>query len=136
MVKTQSQTLTDKQQRVLNVLQRSEAPLGAYALLDELREDGFKAPLQIYRALDKLQECGLVHKLDSLNAYMACTHEGCRKHRMVAFMICKKCGLVEELSKTDVSKEVMQMCQERQFQMQQATLEMHGLCEKCMICKP
>jgi hypothetical protein len=72
--------------------QRSERPLSAYTILDQLRDQGFRAPLQVYRALDKLVEFGLVHRLESLNAFVACRHPDCEDHETIAFMICEKCG--------------------------------------------
>src|SRR5256885_11218862 len=69
-----SHSLTTKQQRVLDTLRQAGAPLTAYALLDQLRDHGLTAPTQVYRALDKLAEQGVVHRLESLNAYVCCSH--------------------------------------------------------------
>lgn len=69
-------TLTPNQEMVWNVLSASGMPLGAYALLDQLKGSNFKAPLQVYRALDKLVELGMVHRLESLNARMTTTGPG------------------------------------------------------------
>ena len=66
--------LTKNQSLVFDVLTRAEQPISAYTILDRLREHGFRAPLQVYRALDKLLEAGLVHRLESLNAFVACAH--------------------------------------------------------------
>ncbi len=88
--------LTRNQSLVFNALVESDGPLSAYTLLDRLREHGFRAPLQVYRALDKLVEFGMVHRLESLNAFVACAHphDGCSGHGTVAFMICNTCGHV------------------------------------------
>ena len=64
--------LTKNQALVLNVLTKASQPLGAYAILAELRSYGFKAPLTVYRALDQLAGMGLVHKLESLNSWTSC----------------------------------------------------------------
>ena len=69
--------LTRNQGLVLGALNHSEAPLSAYDILDKLRADGLRAPLQVYRALDKLVERGLAHRLESLNAFVACADEHC-----------------------------------------------------------
>jgi len=66
--------LTRNQSLVFGALSRAEGPLSAYTILDQLRDDGFRAPLQVYRALDKLVETGMVHRLESLNAFVACSH--------------------------------------------------------------
>ena len=80
------QQLTRNQGLVFDVLTHSEGPLSAYSILDKLRDSGFRAPLQVYRALDKLLEFGLVHRLESLNAFVACAHpdESCCRHGTVA----------------------------------------------------
>ena len=68
--------LTRNEKLVLDALRGDHAPMTAYQLLDRLRPEGLKAPLQIYRALRALGDRHLVHKLDSQNAFMACTHHG------------------------------------------------------------
>ena len=69
--------LTKNQTLVMGALSQAKGPLSAYTILDELRDDGFRAPLQVYRALEKLVELGLVHRLESLNAFVACQHTSC-----------------------------------------------------------
>ena len=64
--------LTKNQQLVLTILNKADMPLSAYSILDGLREFGFKAPLQVYRALDRLIELGKVHRIESMNAFIAC----------------------------------------------------------------
>ncbi|HSO47903.1 MAG TPA: transcriptional repressor, partial [Rhizobiaceae bacterium] len=56
--------LTKNQSLVMGALARSDGPLSAYTILDQLRDNGFRAPLQVYRALEKLVEFGLVHRLE------------------------------------------------------------------------
>ena len=81
--------LTRNQLCVLERLEASSGPLSAYTLLDQLRENGFRAPLQVYRALDTLIKGGFVHRLESLNAFVACAephdhrprHDGLRHLR-------------------------------------------------------
>ena len=90
--------LTKNQTLVMGALTRSKGPLSAYTILDQLRDNGFRAPLQVYRALDKLVEFGLVHRLESLNAFVACRHPGCDGDDTIAFMICEKCGQVNEIT--------------------------------------
>ena len=70
-----SSKLTNNQQTVLNLLEKSKEPLKAYAILYDTQKKGIKAPLQVYRALDKLIEIGKVHKIESKNSYMACEHK-------------------------------------------------------------
>ena len=89
--------LTKNQTLVMQVLNNAKGPLRAYAILDQLREKGFRAPLQVYRALDKLSDCGLVHRIESMNAFIACRHLCTNGHGMVAFTICDACGDVAEI---------------------------------------
>ena len=66
------QVLTRNQSLVFEALRKAKNPVGAYELLDQLREYGLKAPLQIYRTLDQLIELKIVHRLESLNAWTLC----------------------------------------------------------------
>ena len=82
--------------RVLEALLASHAPLGAYELIDRLAEQGARpAPITIYRALDFLREQGLVHRIESRNAFIACVHNHASGDPVV-FLICEKCGAVGE----------------------------------------
>ena len=96
--KEDAEFLTRNQALVFDALSASEAPLSAYTILDKLRGDGFRAPLQVYRALEKLQDLGLVHRLESINAFVACAHpdQDCCSHGLTAFTICESCGKVTE----------------------------------------
>ena len=69
--------LTRNQELVLGTLAHATAPLSAYDILDQLRDEGLRAPLQVYRALDKLTERGLAHRLESLNAFVCCADAHC-----------------------------------------------------------
>jgi Fur family zinc uptake transcriptional regulator len=112
---------------------QSEGPLSAYTLLDKLREHGFRAPLQVYRALDKLVEFGMVHRLESLNAFVACAHphDGCSGHGTVAFMICNKCGHVTEFHDHEIDHRLETITRGRSFKPEKTTIEIRGLCAQC-----
>lgn len=94
--------LTEKQQHVLATLKQAGSPLSAYALLDRLREKGFSAPVQVYRALERLVGHGLVHRLESLNAYVTCAHRSGCQQSFKAFAICDSCGCVDEFNDNDL----------------------------------
>ncbi|MCB1470463.1 MAG: transcriptional repressor, partial [Rhizobiaceae bacterium] len=94
----ETRELTKNQALVFGVLSKAEGPLSAYSMLDQLREHGFRAPLQVYRALEKLVEFGLVHRLESINSFVACTHPHDHSHGLIAFAICEACGAVDEFS--------------------------------------
>ncbi|OCW56982.1 Fur family transcriptional regulator [Hoeflea olei] len=123
--------LTRNQSLVMGELTNAKGPLSAYTILDRLRDAGFRAPLQVYRALDKLVEFGLVHRLESLNAFVACRHPGCDGDDKVAFMICEKCGQVREIADEALDGRLSQLAKEAGFVLKKATLELRGLCQTC-----
>ncbi len=126
-----STDLTKNQSLVMGTLTRSDGPLSAYTILDQLRDDGFRAPLQVYRALDKLVEFGLVHRLESLNAFVACRHPGCDGEETIAFMICEKCSQVSEISDTTLAKRLKNLATEAGFALKKSTVELRGICSSC-----
>ncbi|MEL6437036.1 MAG: Fur family transcriptional regulator [Pseudomonadota bacterium] len=115
----------------MGALTQSDAPLSAYTILDQLRDDGFRAPLQVYRALDKLVEFGLVHRLESLNAFVACRHSHCDAQKTIAFMICDTCGNVNEVADTTLSNRLKKMATDAGFSLTKSTVELRGLCSSC-----
>ncbi len=124
-------TLKKNQQLVQDVLLASSSPLSAYSILDVLRDQGFRAPLQVYRALDKLVEFGLVHKLESLNAFVACSHEECELDEPAAFMICETCEGVSELNDSKLTGYLGKLASKENFTLKHTTVELHGLCSNC-----
>jgi Fur family zinc uptake transcriptional regulator len=121
--------LTPLRKKVLQLLLESEGPSKAYDLLEHLGEDGAAKPPSVYRSLDFLLEMGLAHKIESLNAYVACGHW---KHGHAAvFLICDKCGIAGELHANDSVKKLTQEVEGVNFKMRSAVIEIRGLCEKC-----
>ncbi|CTQ54190.1 Zinc uptake regulation protein [Roseibium album] len=123
--------LTKNQSLVFGSLSDAGGPLTAYAILDILRENGFRAPLQVYRALDKLVEYGLVHRLESLNAFVACSHKGCSGHGSAAFAICEKCGEVSEFTPDDAIQLLKDWTDGKGFRLSRTTIELRGICRSC-----
>ena len=123
--------LTKNQALVMNALKNADAPLSAYTLLDELRAEGFRAPLQVYRALDKLVEFGMVHRLESLNAFVACSDPRCNDHKTTAFMICDTCGQVNEISDPKLTNQLQNLAQNSDFSVKKSTIELSGSCQDC-----
>ena len=123
--------LTNHQTLVLKTLLRVKVPTSAYGLLDQLREQGLRAPQQVYRALDKLMELGLVHKLDSLNAFVACSHPHPHAHGLAAFAICTHCGQAEEMTDLAIKKRLQSWSKDHAFKLRSATIEMRGTCAQC-----
>lgn len=123
--------LTKNQSLVFGALSRAEGPLSAYTILDLLRGDGFRAPLQVYRALDKLVETGMVHRLESLNAFVACRHPGCDSHETIAFAICETCGKVTEISDEALEMRLHDLSRKDGFTIKRAVVELRGVCAAC-----
>jgi Fur family zinc uptake transcriptional regulator len=126
-----SRSLTKNQQLVLDVLTRAHAPMRAYTILEQLRAAGLKSPPQIYRALTALCEHGYVHKLPSLNRFVACQSPACTTQQVHAFAICETCDSVTELQCDALIGCLDALATRVQFGATQSTVEMHGRCLRC-----
>lgn len=124
-------SLTKNQSLVMAQLSSANGPLSAYTILDRLREHGFRAPLQVYRALDKLVEIGMVHRLESLNSFVACRQPDCDTHETIAFTICETCGQVAELSDVVLADHLKALAAATGFVLKKSTVELRGLCRTC-----
>ena len=127
----QQASLTPNQKQVWDTLLAAGVPLGAYALLDRLKGSNFKAPLQVYRALDKLVEYGMVHRIESLNAFVACA-QGHDQEGPTAFAICEICGQVEEFTDPEIGRGLTRWSSNQPFKIAKVTVEMRGLCQCCV----
>lgn len=123
--------LTTVQARVLAALRLAGRPLGAYALRDRLGGQPRLAPMQVYRALDRLATLGLIHRLESLNAYVACSRDHAHGEGPVAFAICRSCGHVDELEARGALETLHVAAGTRSFEIERPTLELTGLCRTC-----
>ena len=126
-----SEKLTNNQQTVLDLLEKSKEPLKAYAILFDIQKKGIKAPLQVYRALDKLIEIGKVHKIESKNSYIACEHKNCDSSTSTSFLICETCDQVAELKKKNLSEYFAKQSVQANFQYAKHNLEIYGVCKDC-----
>ena len=121
---------TELRQQVLELVCRADQPVGAYQLLDELREQGRSAaPPTVYRALDFLLEQGLVHRLATNNTYLACAHP--HKPHAAVFLVCSQCGHTQEVHTQGVIDEVRQQAEKFSFKVTHASVEVAGLCHAC-----
>jgi Fur family zinc uptake transcriptional regulator len=121
--------LTHNERAVLEVLVRERRPLGAYDLLDALRPAGVKAPPTVYRALGRLVTAGLAHRIESLNAYVACGEPG--HSGPVALAICRACGQTAELDEAALIGDLRRRAAEAGFEVETAMIELRGLCRGC-----
>ncbi len=123
--------LTDKQLLVLEALRQAEGPVGAYALLERLRPQGFTVPVQIYRALRHLMDLGLVHRLASLNAYVRRTRTDGDGGGFSVFVICDQCGHIREVPGSSLNQRLDDWSRHNGFQPANASFEIHGTCADC-----
>lgn len=122
--------LTPVRRKVLELLLQEHRALGAYAILDLLAEAGFGSqPPVAYRALDFLAEHGFVHKIEKLNAFVACAHP--TEHHSPAFMICRLCDSVAEARSTPVRGELGAAARAAGFRIEKAVVEAEGICPTC-----
>ncbi len=125
--------LTPIRSRVLSLIADAGKPVKAYELLELVREKkgvGADAPPTVYRALDFLMANGFVHKLESVNAFVACHHPNSDQHS-VPFLICDRCHSAVELEDREVVTQLETRAKALGFQPQAQTLEVHGLCARC-----
>lgn len=115
---------------VLDVLRSEGLPLTAYEIMERLRPDRPKvAPPTIYRALSHLLEAGLVHRIETLNAYMECR---CPDHGPATiFAICDDCGDVDERAAPEALAAITGALGTSGFQPSRPVIEVHGLCNQC-----
>ncbi|UTW48373.1 Fur family transcriptional regulator [Bacterioplanoides sp. SCSIO 12839] len=122
--------LTPIRQRVLELVWQSHKPVGAYDLLPTLAQEGFNsAPPTVYRALDFLLELGLVHRINSLNAFVGCSHPG--ESHPSCFFVCNQCGEAQELHASQIDQVSAQVEAMLGVKVQQQTTELMGLCPRC-----
>lgn len=124
--------LTPLRRRVLELVWASHRPVGAYDILETLRQERTgAAPPTVYRALEFLQELGLVHRIASRNAFVGCA-EPDRPH-LVQFLICRGCGQAAEISDERIEDAILDSARRAGFAVQFPTIEVEGLCPHCRI---
>lgn len=124
-------TLTRNQRLVLARLAKAGRALTAYDILDAVRAQGLRAPVQVYRALEKLRGEGLVHRIESLNAFVACAHLRRRHEDSVAFAICETCGTVSEFAVLATARALRTRTGRSGFVTERTTVELRGRCAAC-----
>jgi Fur family transcriptional regulator, zinc uptake regulator len=123
--------LTPLRQQVLAILAESSAPLGAYAIIDQLsrREGKPIAPPTVYRTLDFFLEHGFVYKIESRNAYAPCEHLGHAHHG--ALLLCEKCGRSDEIEDVTLDRLLLEAAARAGFAPHRQMVELVGLCRDC-----
>lgn len=121
---------TPVRRKVLELLLQEHRALGAYAILDKLRENGFGSqPPVAYRALDFLVANGLAHKIERLNAFIACTQPS--HAHMPAFMICRMCDAVAETQSSPARGALGEAARATGFRIERTIVEAEGICPSC-----
>lgn len=124
------QRLTKLRRRVLELVWAGHKPVKAYEILAQLqRERHGAAPPTVYRALEFLQNEGLVHRIESLNAFVGCG-EPARSHSG-QFLICRDCGMVGEMDDEELSTVIVSKARRIGFQVDHEMIEIRGLCNNC-----
>jgi Fur family transcriptional regulator, zinc uptake regulator len=127
---SRAQRLTPIRRQVLEALLASHKPLGAYEIIERLGHDVRPAPITVYRALDFLRDNGLVHRIESRNAFVACVHEH-GGDDLVVFLICERCGTVGEAPAAGLSEALKASSRAAGFSPKSPLVEIVGICSHC-----
>ena len=126
-----AQKFTPIRRQVLQALLASHRPLGAYEVIEHLAVNHARpAPITIYRALDFLIENGLVHRIESRNAFLACAHDH-DAASTVAFLICERCGSVGEIVAGPATQSFNDAARQTGFTPRLSVVEITGTCAHC-----
>lgn len=123
-------SLTPLRRRILEIIWRAHEPIGAYEILAELGKNREKVgPPTVYRALEFLQSAGLVHRLDSLNAFLGCDqpespHGG-------AFLVCARCRRATEMRDSILSRTLRERARALGFPLETCAVEIKTICNEC-----
>lgn len=115
---------------IATALREAGRPVSAYELIDQLRSEVVLAPQTVYRALQRLIAEGQAHRLESLNAFVACRHEHHTADATV-FAICESCGKVSEFDREEAVRSLDAWARSSAFTVRQMTLELRGRCAAC-----
>ena len=122
--------LTSLRRRVLEQILKTEGVIKAYDLIHELGSvDRSIKPPTVYRSLAFLLEQGFIHRIESLNGFVACNHPG-EAHETL-LMICDACGHIQELQPAEISQALDRAAAQQGFSVTERIVELHGLCRDC-----
>ncbi len=122
--------LTGQRRAILEIIGSSHKATGAYDVLEMMSKQGHRtAPITVYRALDFLMSAGLVHRISSLNAFIACHHD--HGSDPVQLLICKICGAVGELEEPAITRAIHKAAGRAGFAIEEPVVEITGTCAHC-----
>lgn len=121
---------TPIRREVLELIWESHRAVKAYDLLDRIKpKAGTAKPTTVYRALDFLLEQGLIHKVESLNAFIGCSFSE-RRHEQL-LLTCVQCHEIEERPGERVMEALAEELEQAAFTLQRKAIEIHGVCSRC-----
>lgn len=132
MIETPSMSAPNR--KVFDALARADKPLSAYDILNRLRRNGVRSPPTVYRALDWLVAHGFAHRLESVNAYIACQHHHGDGMHAGALLLCTVCGSVREVEDESLSRLAKKLSTRFLTEVNRQVIELSGVCHAC--CKP
>jgi Fur family transcriptional regulator, zinc uptake regulator len=124
--------LTERRREVLKIISSSHRPVGAYDVLAAMAKSSEAqrlAPPTVYRALEFLLAHGLVHRIDSQNAFVACFAP--RSAHRAHFLLCERCGCATELASPELDAALAGCARKARFAVSRETVEMIGVCNAC-----
>ncbi|MFA5898570.1 MAG: Fur family transcriptional regulator [Hyphomicrobium sp.] len=119
----------EQDKMIVEALRVVGRPVSAYELIEELRDKASLAPQTVYRSLDRLIADGQAHRLESINAFVACRHPS--HESVAAFAICDDCGTVTEFDEPSAVERLATWARESKFAVDRMTLELRGRCQDC-----
>jgi len=127
---TKRRSAADQDKIIVEALRGVGRPVSAYELIEQVRAKGVSAPPTVYRALQRLIDDGLAHRLESLNAFVACDHP----HHVgkAVFAICDSCGTVKEFDSPTAVKSLQTWAGKNDFNIRSMTMEIRGRCGDCV----
>ena len=129
--RSRSRSAAGKRDAVLRVLCAAGRPLTAYEILARVRGCSVNAPTTVYRLLEQLIGEGIVHRIESINAFVACDQGCCPDRNKAVFSICDDCGKTREFADSQIFAILRRQAQMLDFELQSTTLEMRGKCASC-----
>lgn len=126
---TKRRAAPDQDKMIADALRDVGRPVSAYELIEELRDKASLAPQTVYRSLDRLIADGQAHRLELINAFVACRHPS---HEGAAvFAICNDCGTVTEFDEPSAVDHLAAWARKAKFAVERMTLELRGRCRTC-----
>ena len=125
----QGLNLTKQRKNVLELVWKSHKPAKAYDILKQIdKKDSLQPPI-VYRALDFLLKHGMIHKINSLNAFVGCSHP--LIHEQCYFLICEKCETAQECCNDSMKNEIAKTAKNEDFEVKKVSVEIRGICKNC-----